>query len=141
MNWKNIYDPLPRHARRRHLPAGIDYSGDCVMVQKYLKDMAFTVIANPEEYHVDYQIYEVTGWLMDGQPLYGDQQEFEEITEKTPKFAHGFVKWDGCSNWHFDVMDDCMIHGCTRKDVQRIGDVLGICWDWTKELCSNWIDL
>ena len=69
-----------------------------------------------------------------------DDYEFTEDIKEADTYISGEVKWDGCSNWDFDVAKDIMLHGCSKKDLTRIGEVMGICWDWTAELCEHWCE-
>lgn len=86
--------------------------------EKEFTELGFRVIASPHDYHVDYQIY-----------LLNDLDDEIELG--------GHVKWDGCSNW--TTNEDCMYHACSRQDIINIGLILAECYDWTKELCPNWI--
>jgi hypothetical protein len=97
---------------------------------------------------VDYTIYEILGktgklgWSAPGQMLFQkagcDSTEPTEDIAEAEIFAHGSVKWDGCSNWEFDIQKDCMIHPCDRPRLERIGTILARCWDLTAELCPRW---
>ncbi len=118
---------------------------------KVCEDLNFTIVAKPDTHHVDYAIYQiagidvtvVNGKLQNGEVSYESKDNNNEHTYSTEAarvFLHGSVKWDGCSNWHFDEQDECMIHGCSRSDLSRIGKVMALCWDLTEQLCPNWID-
>lgn len=106
---------------------------------KDFPDIGFYVVATPEEYHVEYKIYTVAGREFDGTdytiPVFRNETTTPEHAEV---FAHGFVKWDGCSNWDFDACQCLMIHACSRKNLTNIGEVLARCWDWTAELLPTW---
>lgn len=115
------------------------------------RDLGFTVRAEVKEYLVEFKIYDIEGWVEDktkgvyDKPLWHERDApthpaFIETLECAEVYAHGDVKWDGCSNWHFDEQDRVMLHGCTRGKIQRFGDILGTCWDWTKELCPDWAE-
>jgi hypothetical protein len=80
--------------------------------------LGFTVVAKAYHHEVLYEIY--------------------DIYEPDDRYLHGNVKWDGCSNWHFDAQDFVMLHGCCREDLQRIGDIMALCWDFTAILCPEW---
>lgn len=106
------------------------------------KDLGYTVIAEAREMAVEYEIYEIAGIYADGQATYflkGDPG-FEPVDaiEQAQLFAHGSVKWDGCSNWYFDEQDEVMLHGCDRGYLTGIGEILATCWDLTKSLCPFW---
>jgi len=116
---------------------------------KHHEALRFTVVAitKPRDVgHVDFEIYEIEGWTSDSEPklplwpILGATSNIE-LTEdlcKAERFLHGSVKWDGCSNWHFDEQDRVMLHGCNRLDLLRFGAVMAVCWDWAAELCTNW---
>ena len=105
-------------------------------------ELGFTIVADPKEHHVDYTIYDMAAfepvltW-----PRIGGSDSFDmtDSLEDAEVYLHGFVKWDGCSNWHFDEQDRVMLHGCSKSDVQRFGDVMALCWEWTAELCPAWL--
>jgi hypothetical protein len=107
-----------------------------------MRDIGFTVIATPYSHCADYVIYDIVGFDQDDKPLYLNEDDpYRDPTDDLSKadvFAHGHVKWDGCSNWHFDRQDEVMIHGCGRSDLSRIGDVLARCWDMTESLVESW---
>lgn len=106
-------------------------------------DLSFLVVASLVNTHVaEFRIYNVAGFMDDERPLFERRgsrtfDPTESIDEADP-FATGRVKWDGCSDWHFDECDRVNIHGCTRHDVTRIGDVLGKCWDMAAEMIEAW---
>jgi hypothetical protein len=116
---------------------------------KNFEAINFTVVATVHEYRVDYVAYDICSYTADpsdpaAQPLYDRKGSISfdpvEDLEQAKQFVHGEVKWDGCSNWHFDEQDELMIHGCGRDDIARIGLLLGQCWDWAKELLPTWIN-
>ncbi len=39
---------------------------------------------------------------------------------------HGFVKWDGCSNWNFEGA--CMLHACTLEGLNYLSELPKFCW-------------
>ena len=103
------------------------------------KDLCFTIVYEHtnDPYVVNFWCYDIEGWLDDGKPLYHkkDSPSYPdpvETIEEAEMFLHGDVKWDGCSNWYFDEQNIGMLHGCSRQDVTRFGDVLGRCWDIAK---------
>lgn len=100
-----------------------------------MQDLSFTVIAMVHSHSVVFTIYEIMAWEEGDVPLYGD---YSDSLETAAVFLHGSVKWDGCSNWHFDAQDACMLHGCSREDLTRMGEVMGRCWDWAAQLLPNW---
>jgi len=115
-------------------------------ITKHFRELMFTVVATPHTYHVDYKIYDTFGYSWHegsfDKPVYplaeGGLSDITGDLGKAEMYIHGSVKCDGCSNWHFDEQDRLMLHGCCKSDVQRFGDILAICWDWTSELCLSW---
>jgi hypothetical protein len=106
-------------------------------------ELDFVVKITPGEYHADYAIYEILGTHVDGTFVYNkagadSTMEPVETIEEAQIFAHGSVKWDGCSNWHFDITDDCMLHGCDRETLLNVGRILEACWIMTREFCAHW---
>lgn len=106
-------------------------------------DLSFTIVAEPEEYLVKYTIFDIEGIEADGTPLFYRKggrfySDSTRSVEEADIYLHGYVRWDGCSNWHFDEQDNADLHGCSRQDLMRIGEILTQCWDWTAKLCPNW---
>jgi hypothetical protein len=102
--------------------------------------LEFTIVANPKEHRVDYTIYDMAAVEPVLWPRAGGIDGFDNTNslEDAEVYLHGEVKWDGCSNWHFDEQDRVMLHGCSKSNVQRFGDVMALCWEWTAELCPDW---
>jgi hypothetical protein len=116
-------------------------------IVRHFNSLGYTVVAKPRGYFVYYDIYAHEGiecgtekplFHKKGSPSYPDPVE---TVEEADIFAHGDVKWDGCSNWYFDEQDSVMLHGCCKDDVLNIGKILAECWDWTKDICPNWLDM
>ena len=107
------------------------------------RDLGFTIVAQKQAFGVDFILYDITGEDCDGGALswleYGATSSHETTYDlsKAQPFLHGGVKWDGCSNWHFDEQDRVMIHGCRREDLTRIGEVMARCWDMAAEMLPN----
>lgn len=107
------------------------------------EDIGFTAVAHAVgEYHVHYTVYAIEGVEENGTVLLhraGADSWPDPVSSlgEAEIYLHGEVKWDGCSNWHFDEQDRLMLHGCSRKDLMNIGEVMARCWDWTKELLST----
>ena len=114
-------------------------------MMREVKDLEFVVRAELEpEYQcsVDYTIYEIFGETLMGRLLFQkagcDGMEPVDDMAQAQVFAHGTVKWDGCSDWEFDIQKDCMIHSCSRESLERISAILVRCWDMTATLCPKW---
>lgn len=108
--------------------------------ERHFFDLQFTVVAEVYSHWVDFKVYDMVAWADDAPAWSGGGGFFNPVDtlEEADVYLHGSVKWDGCSNWAFDEQDRVMLHGCSRENVQRFGDVLARCWDWTAELLPNW---
>jgi len=111
---------------------------------RHMKDLDFTIMATVKDYCVEFNVYDIVGYgegavkgVFDV-PLFAHDYTGVEDIAAADRFLHGRVKWDGCSDWHFDEQDKCMLHACDRKGLQRLGEVAARCWDWTAELLPNW---
>lgn len=89
----------------------------------FLEEMNFVVVPEVSEYCVDFTIYASC-----------TPDPTDEI------FAHGFVRADGCSNWHFDAQDQLMIHFCNREELEDIGKLLTFCFDYAADHLETWED-
>jgi hypothetical protein len=113
-------------------------------ITRHFNDLFFTVVATVNEYDVAFVGYQIEGlvlpeetpeWHKKGGATWPDGTDNLDDAEV---YFHGFVKWDGCSNWHIDEQDRVMLHGCSREDLTNLGEVLARCWDMTAELLPNW---
>lgn len=116
--------------------------------RKDLQALRFTVVAEVNEnlddaYHVDYVVYEACYFdevtTISWRPK-GDDNGVTDSLGDAQVFLHGCVKWDGCSNWWFDVEDEIALHCCERWEITRISEVMAMCYDWTKELLPKFED-
>lgn len=112
----------------------------------HYNDIGFSVVVEPDTYHVKYTVYDHEAYDMEDNPMFtragstSGPDPVETIEEAEP-YLHGEVKWDSCSNWYFDEQDRVMLHGCTKKDITRYGDILGRCFDLTKDrIPDKWLD-
>lgn len=103
---------------------------------RFLKDLGYLVVPTVTEWLVAFKVYEAC-LCGDGSLVYPDNGDFLDSVEAAPLFLHGEVKWDGCSNWHFDEQDRVMLHQCSRGGLEGIGKLLVTCWDMAKELMPN----
>ncbi len=51
----------------------------------------------------------------------------------------GFVKWDGCSNWHLDGKS-YQLHFCSQTDAKNFGVLLSKLYDWAAEILPEYKD-
>ena len=111
------------------------------MIIRHLDELGFTVKIYPEKYHVKFELFELAGKMTsgprNGERIYAPMNNYPSL-EDAPVYAHGTVKWDGCSDWHFDEQDRCCIHGCSRGRLTGLGVVLGLCWDYASEFIESW---
>jgi hypothetical protein len=108
---------------------------------KYDQQSNFAIVATLEYSHAaSFTVYRVCGWKLDGSPdgFAGPDDAFVDTVEDAEVYMHGSVKWDGCSNWHIDDQDECMLHFCSREELADIGRAMQLCWDWTAELLPTW---
>jgi hypothetical protein len=119
-------------------------------VSRNFPELQFTAVAVDHEYYVEFTVYEIAGWT-DGErkgiydvPLWqkaGSHMSPDPVDSlrDAEVYLHGSVKWDGCSNWWFDEQErGCVLHGCSKDDLLRIGNIMAACWDWTSEICPTW---
>lgn len=92
-------------------------------ILKHFPNLSLSVSAQIHEGWVEYSIYKSRS----SDPGY---KPFEPDL-----LLSGSVKWDGCSNWSFHGGN---FHACDRHQLDRIGTVLALCWDWTAEICPGW---
>lgn len=90
------------------------------------KDLSFTIAYRHNvEVAVDFWIYDIVGENEDGTPVWNvdkTEEGFDPVWEldKAQVFAHGAVKWDGCSDWLFDQQEQGYLHGCTRQQLAKL---------------------
>lgn len=112
-------------------------------IVKHFTNLNFTIAAKPQEYIVEYEIFDHDGITDNGEPLFHKRGSISspdtvESIEEAEVYLSGYVKWDGCSNWYFNEQDRVMLHGCCRDDILRYGLIMAECFDLTKDLCENW---
>ena len=96
-------------------------------------------------YAVEFSLYEVVGWAGDtgfrrpGAALFPkkdtlDANDPTDDAALSEPYLHGFVKWDGCSDWHFDAQDELMLHFCGKRQAMRLGTLMERLYDLAAEL-------
>ena len=93
---------------------------------KHFNLLQFTVVATVEDICVNFKIYRSLDW------------ENKDKGIIYPVIS-GHVKYDGCSNWTLASKDGMMWHSCDKKGLLAIGEILGECYEWTKELITMWM--
>lgn len=99
------------------------------------EELGITLLLTVEEYNIGFVIYEHVGTDANGAILYESEHgKYVESVEDSEIFMHGYIKWDGCSNWHIDSQDSGMLHFCDKTEFKKIGDIMAYCWDITEEI-------
>lgn len=109
---------------------------------KHLDNLGCSIVAKPDEYHVEYEIYAHEGYGYNDDDVHYYHKKGADSFDPVPDYHDaeyvfkGSVKWDGCSNWDLNPID-CQFHGCSKEHLINIGLILGEAWEWTKELIPN----
>ena len=110
----------------------------------YFDDIGFAAKVTKQESHwIEFSVYEIEGVADKGQRFFHRKDspvspDPVESMDEADVYLHGSVKWDGCSNWHFDEQDRSLLHGCSREDLTKLGEVMAKCWDYAKENLESW---
>lgn len=84
---------------------------------------------------LEFMVFKVTGEYADGTSSFelrdSSSCDATENLSEAQVFLSGSIKWDGCSNWHFDDQDNCMLHFCGVKDASSIGRLMERMYDIT----------
>lgn len=114
------------------------------MKKKLIKfdDIDFVATAEIEKHSVSFEVYEIVGRYENGDLLYTRKgatctPDTVDDLAHAQIYLHGYVKWDGCSNWSIDIAEEIMLHACDRRGLSRIGEVMARCWDYTKDNLSS----
>lgn len=73
--------------------------------------------------YVDFRVWVIIGGTgPDGSRLFepAEGHGWIEDRSKAQVYMHGSVKWDGCSDVHYDEQDSCMLHFCGIECVEAI---------------------
>jgi hypothetical protein len=87
---------------------------------------------------VDFEIYELfdsdppLSWQRQGSLTHPDPVGSLEEAEV---YAHGTVRFDGCSNWS---LPEAYVHFCSREELLNLGVVLARCWEWARDHLPTW---
>jgi hypothetical protein len=110
------------------------------------KDIGYTIVPVIHEYHCDFFVYAIIGENSDGTVYYNklnydtSLEIVDEISE-AQVYLHGSIKWDGCSDWHFDEQDDCMLHFCSVEQAKDIGNLFERMYEYAKNHIPKWTEL
>lgn len=102
-------------------------------------DIGYFVVARGDAYDTEFEVYRIIGTDAEGQIFYEKKNavsssETVETRGEAQVYLHGNVKWDGCSNFHFDEQDEVMLHFCGRRDATDVGVLLGRLYDEAERL-------
>jgi hypothetical protein len=108
-------------------------------------ELEFAVVIAPDEYFVEYKIYEIVANDFDGKPLFQRagshfHPDPVERLDEAEVYLEGSVKWDGCSNWNLDDPSGGLRHFCSREQLENVGKILAACYDLTPEFCPNYLE-
>ena len=110
-----------------------------------LKDLEFTVVAElrGSELFCDFTVYKIMGEHPDGslcwiRDVNGAPDPVDTLKD-ADVYLHGSIKFDGCSDWHFDEQDDVMLHFCSKGTAEDIGALFGYMYEMAKKLIPKWV--
>jgi len=119
-------------------------------MQRDFTDIEFTIVAKADDsaadnvtgrdYAIDVYVFQIVGISDGGAPLWADPSDLNgavHSVDDSHPYAHGYVLRSGCSHWYFDEQDRLMLHGCERKDLVALGEILARAWDWAMELMGE----
>lgn len=82
---------------------------------------------------LDFMVFQVTGQYVDGKPSFEVADDpacnSTDFLAEAQVFLRGAIKWDGCSNWHFDEQDIGMLHFCGVGRASSIGRLMERMYD------------
>lgn len=109
-------------------------------------DLDYTVVAEQTGAGiVTFKIYEIGGTNLteNGKPtvdIFWNRKNWKSLPDPVTTldeaqiWLEGSVKFDGCSNWHFE---ECMaVHFCTKEQCENLGKLLTMCWEWAFEIAG-----
>lgn len=102
--------------------------------RRYYRDLWYMAVAVPagEGWHVDFHVYRLS--TQDEPPGYmgSDFPTWDEA--EAVRYLHGHIKWDACSDWHFDAQDEAMLHFCGEDYIEYLSQLLLRLHAWAAEL-------
>jgi hypothetical protein len=107
----------------------------------YHNDIGYTIKADYKEYHIDFYVYRNMTYGLDADEndsvvwlkKNGTWQEETSNIEEAETYVHGFIKWDGCSNWEYNKDSDIMIHFCGSNEAEFAAKVIPLCYKIASE--------
>ena len=102
------------------------------------EDFLVTFSLDPNGCMVEFEAWEVVGGGFDGETALfrpaDDEQGFTEYHAKARRYAHGRVKWDGCSDWYFDEQEHVMLHFCGRRNARSLSRLVETVYDTARSM-------
>lgn len=111
---------------------------------KHFTDLGFTIVARPASHYVEYLVYRHDAVDENKAPMFhrkGSAMWPDPVAtlEEADVYMKMDVKWDCCVNWIFPGMQaNKYAHACSREELENVGKVQVICYDWTKEIIGSW---
>jgi hypothetical protein len=115
------------------------------MNERIWEDPGFhVVITNESRTYCAFDVFKIIGKADSGKCYYYERKgatssgDWVDTIEEAGKFLHCSIKWDGCSDWHFDEQDDCMIHFCGKNHMKEMHKLMDMLYDLAEELMADY---
>lgn len=95
------------------------------MKELQFEDIGFRVMVKLEPISCSFDIYDYNDGTT---PI-----EYDELLFK------GFIKWDGCSDWHIPK-ERCSLHFCGKDKLVNFNILLERLYDFAKDNIDNWLE-
>ncbi len=91
---------------------------------------------------LDFKVYEILWKEPDGTFAFDREGSIGSdpvlTTSEAQVYLSGGIKWDGCSNMHFDEQDRVMLHFFSKREAMNTGVLLGRLYDLAAKLIPAW---
>ena len=112
----------------------------------HFDDLGFTVAWELSgEHWCEFTVYKIACPYTEGQQErawnrkdYNSTPDCVDSIELAQPFVHGHVKWDGCSNWHFDEQENIMLHFCSKAETGNVGRLLERLYELAAKVIPAW---
>lgn len=61
--------------------------------------------------------------------------EFAIFDEDETEVAHGYIKWDNCSNWELNEQ----MHFCGLEEMKKFHKAMDRCYEIASQKMENWL--
>lgn len=100
---------------------------------RHYTDIGYTARVTKNLHLWEFEVFEILSH--ERQLLWHDNSKIGspcpvEFLEQAKRFLHGHIRWDGCSNWHFDEQDRVMLHFCDVEQASNIGALFRRLYEW-----------